>query len=320
MVSVIMLTYNHESFISQAIEGVLMQQTSFPVKLYIADDASTDMTSSICKEFAEKYPDRIIHILNKQNIGSRQNYINAFKTCHDKYIAHCEGDDYWTDAYKLQKQVDFLEANPNYSICWTKYKTLDDINGKGDRQLNENVEPDWISLMNDSNIFNINLNNIFRPFATLTLTVMFRRVAIDLRLYVKLKYSKDNTIFCMCLTQGKGAILNFFGGIYNIHNNGVFSGLTLAEKRYSNFLNFKEIIKNLPKCNTGNLKNLRNDNLLEVFNIYLLNQQFSDIPELFKLYFQIILYCKPAKTQQLFFVFAKHLSLLIKESRKPLTQ
>lgn len=119
MVSVFMLTYNQRHFIAQAIEGVLMQETKFPVILVIGEDCSTDGTREICIDYKKKYPDRIKLLLNNKNVGLGANYIKTLDACDHKYIAICDGDDYWTDPSKLQKQVDFLEKNSNFNIVYT---------------------------------------------------------------------------------------------------------------------------------------------------------------------------------------------------------
>lgn len=122
-VSVFMLTYNQESFIAQAIEGVLMQNTSFNYQLVIGEDCSTDKTRSICEKYANQFPDKIklLSSLNN-NIGLITNYMRTIKECDGKYISICDGDDYWIDELKLQKQVDFLEKNAEYSIVYTSVK------------------------------------------------------------------------------------------------------------------------------------------------------------------------------------------------------
>jgi glycosyltransferase involved in cell wall biosynthesis len=117
MVSVCCTTYNHKPFITQTVESFLMQQTNFKFEIVIGDDCSTDGTSEILKSFKERYPEKIRIISAKKNVGAHQNMSNTVKTCKGKYIALCDGDDYWTDPFKLQKQVDFLEQNPEYIIC-----------------------------------------------------------------------------------------------------------------------------------------------------------------------------------------------------------
>jgi len=119
-----MITYNHENYIRDAIEGVLMQKTSFPIELVIGEDCSTDNTRAICIEYQQKYPEIIRLLLPEKNLGANKNFINTLAACKGKYIALCEGDDYWTDPYKLQKQVDFLENNPEYGLVYTDYNRL----------------------------------------------------------------------------------------------------------------------------------------------------------------------------------------------------
>ncbi len=122
MVSVWMITYNHEEFIAQAIESVLMQQTNFEFEIVIGEDCSTDRTLSICKDYQKKYPDKIRLITSPGNVGIAANGSRTLMACKGKYVALLEGDDYWTDPTKLQRQVDILESNPGCVVChhWQK--------------------------------------------------------------------------------------------------------------------------------------------------------------------------------------------------------
>jgi len=118
-----MITYNHGDYIREAIDSVMMQQTTFPFRLLICDDCSTDITGAICRELKERYPDKIELVLNPQNMGPSRNadqIIDLSVNSGAKYIAVCEGDDYWTDPLKLQKQADYLEAHPDFSMCFHK--------------------------------------------------------------------------------------------------------------------------------------------------------------------------------------------------------
>ena len=117
VVSVIVITYNHRPFIQQAIEGILNQKTEYPYEILIGDDASTDGTSDIVRQYAEEYPDLIHAVIHPQNIGSTRNAYSVLSIARGKYLATCEGDDYWIDSNKIQKQVDFLEKHPQYSGC-----------------------------------------------------------------------------------------------------------------------------------------------------------------------------------------------------------
>jgi glycosyltransferase involved in cell wall biosynthesis len=128
-VAVYMITYNHEPYIAQAIESILMQKTNFKYKIYVGEDCSTDNTKNICKEFKKKHPEKIDLILHASNIGANVNAQSIFKACFESgadYIAMLEGDDYWTDPLKLQKQVDLLEANNSYGLVYTNYRKLID--------------------------------------------------------------------------------------------------------------------------------------------------------------------------------------------------
>src|SRR5437763_7128973 len=119
-VSVAVITYNHEQFIAQAIESVLMQETAFAVELVIGEDCSTDGTRRTVQAYAGKYPNVIRALLPEKNLGMAGNYDAVLHACRGKYIAWLEGDDYWRTPQKLQKQVALMDANPHYSMCGTK--------------------------------------------------------------------------------------------------------------------------------------------------------------------------------------------------------
>lgn len=127
MVSVLMITYGHENYIRLAIEGVLMQQSAFDFQLVIANDNSPDNSHSIITDIINNHPKGgiIKYIDRSANIGMQNNFLDAYSHCAGKYIANCEGDDYWTDPLKLQKQIDFLENNPDYVLCFHKVKVLE---------------------------------------------------------------------------------------------------------------------------------------------------------------------------------------------------
>ncbi len=121
LVSVKMITYNHAPFIAQAIEGVLQQKTNFPFELVIGEDCSTDGTREIVHEYQTKYPGIIRVITSDKNVGMKTNGLRTLKACRGKYIAFCEGDDYWQSPHKLQKQVDYLEDNRDCGLVYSSY-------------------------------------------------------------------------------------------------------------------------------------------------------------------------------------------------------
>lgn len=128
LISVCMICYNVEPFIGDAIEGVLNQKTDYPVELVIGDDCSTDQTLRIANEYAAKYPGRVKVLAFKDNLGIAGNTARTLEECNGKYVAICDSDDVWTDPLKLQKQVDFLEHNPDFGIVYSDVKTISEKN------------------------------------------------------------------------------------------------------------------------------------------------------------------------------------------------
>jgi len=118
VVSICTITYNHEAFVAEALDSFLMQETDFPFEIVIDDDCSTDNNAKVIQPYIDKYPNIFNANLRSVNVGMQENGEGNLKRAKGKYIALCEGDDYWTDPLKLQKQVDFLEGNEGYSMVF----------------------------------------------------------------------------------------------------------------------------------------------------------------------------------------------------------
>lgn len=118
IVSILCITYNHDKYISQAIESFLMQKTDFDFEIIICDDASTDKNHEIISQYKKIHNSRINVIISEKNIGAQNNFIRGYNACKGKYIAICEGDDYWIDPLKLQKQVNLMEQNIDFSFSF----------------------------------------------------------------------------------------------------------------------------------------------------------------------------------------------------------
>lgn len=129
LVSIYVATYNQEKYIRDCLDGIVMQQTSFAIEAIVIDDASTDSNPQIILEYAKRYPNIIRPVLLKENYY-RQNRSKIFEIffpmARGKYMAFCEGDDYWTFPGKLQAQVDFLETHPSYSMCFHNYRVVNE--------------------------------------------------------------------------------------------------------------------------------------------------------------------------------------------------
>jgi len=139
LVSIHMITYNHEKYIGKAIEGVLLQKTNFKIELIIGEDCSPDGTAEVVREYADKYPELIVPVVRQKNVGIAKNVTDIYDRCRGKYIAICEGDDYWIDPLKLQKQVDFLEDNEDYGLVHTDFEIVNETDTRDSRRKNKKM-------------------------------------------------------------------------------------------------------------------------------------------------------------------------------------
>ncbi len=147
--SVLVLAYNQEKYIRQCLDGVLMQRADFEYELVVGEDYSTDSTRKICEEYAMKNPAvRVLSTSNGENLGYTENWKRTLAECRGEYIAICEGDDYWTDALKLQKQVEYLDAHPRCGLCYTDCNIYYEDTGIWERAIFANGQ----SNMNHENV------------------------------------------------------------------------------------------------------------------------------------------------------------------------
>jgi glycosyltransferase involved in cell wall biosynthesis len=167
-VSIVCISYNQEKYIEQAIKSFLMQKHDFVLEIIISDDASTDGTQKIISDYSNKHPKLIKTILRNKNVGIQENLIGALKYADGKYIALCEGDDYWTDPNKIQKQYEVLESNNNVSLCFHPVKVFF-----------ENGEMDGYIYPNKQNGTNYDFNNLLKCNYIQTNSVMYRRQKYD---------------------------------------------------------------------------------------------------------------------------------------------
>ena len=224
LVSVSMITYNHEKYIEEAINGVLMQVTDFEIELIISNDNSLDQTDAIIQHIIKEHPKGywIKYIKHEKNLGAMQNLVDNFKQCTGEYIAICEGDDYWTDPSKIQKQVNFLQENNDYVITYTSVEAFDE-NGIIENYIGGSIRDlDSIDLQKATPIN--------------TLTVCFRNV---LTIYpYEFYYSKIGDLFLWALLAdyGKGKYMkNIKPARYRIHSGGIYSSVKQEEKSYMRF-------------------------------------------------------------------------------------
>ncbi len=219
LVSICSITYNHAPYIRQCLDGFLMQRTNFRYEIIIHDDASTDGTAEIIREYVEKYPDLITPIFQTENLyskGLRGFYARfVFPHAKGKYIAMCEGDDYWTDPLKLQKQVDFLEANPEYVMCSHHFNFYN--------QEEDRFDEDWNTDFTEDFTFDLEFFIKCDKWITQPLTIIFRRSSLNFEEYQRYSNAKDVTLIYHILKNGNGIFLKENMGIYRCHEGGIWS-------------------------------------------------------------------------------------------------
>jgi glycosyltransferase involved in cell wall biosynthesis len=119
LVSVVVTTYNHEPYLAVTLDAILAQRCDFGVEIVVGEDCSSDATLSVCREYAERYPEQITLMASTENVGWRANYRRCVEAAKGKYIAFCDGDDYWCDENRLAEQVALMESNPKIGLCYT---------------------------------------------------------------------------------------------------------------------------------------------------------------------------------------------------------
>lgn len=227
LISVVMITYAHENYIEQAINGVLIQQYKGVIELIIANDKSPDRTDGVVGNIIKTHPngDWIKYTSHDKNLGMMPNFIWSLKEAKGNYIALCEGDDYWTDPLKLQKQVDFLETNKDHVICGTY------IDSQTDDGLIKNSND---LVFESQDFYGIVKNNKIK-----TLTSLFRNIKIVLPENVN--FGDMALLFELTKNGAKAAILPFNSAVYRIHSGGVYSSQnfkTLVKRGFDDILVF----------------------------------------------------------------------------------
>lgn len=232
-VSVCMITYNHEDYISESIESILNQKTTFPFEIIIGEDCSKDNTRAIVADYASKNQN-IIPIFEEKNKGVINNFLDVIAAANGKYIAFCEGDDYWVDPYKLQKQVDFLEANPQYSMCVSN-------------RLVKQMDGEYFEDILDKKV--ITLEDVLRGQIVHTQTMLFlnkKNELIDfLRDTIKVHKGCDRETGYFYALKGNVYCLPDVTAVYRMSGAGVWSQFSEQEKVWLELEAFYDFHKRL---------------------------------------------------------------------------
>ena len=223
VVSVAVITYNHERFIAQAIESVLMQETAFVVELVIGEDCSTDGTRRIVQAYAAKYPNVIRALVPEKNLGMAKNYETVWRACRGKYIAWLEGDDYWRTPQKLQKQAALMEANPHYSMCGTKTQFVTTSSDGAEKDAGV-LEPAVLKPEYE-------LPDFLTCYPMHTSSMLLRQELVQFPDWLKdLVMLRDTCVFALYAEKGPVGYLSEVVSCWRIHAGGIWTTKSAADQ------------------------------------------------------------------------------------------
>lgn len=233
LVSVIMITYGHEKYIEEAIRGVFLQKTNFPLELIISNDNSPDSTDEIVKNIIKSAPENISvnYIQHPENIGMHHNFTSALRTAQGKYIAVCEGDDYWTDENKLQKQIDFLEKNEDFTL------TFHNVFIRNGETLSTDL--DYEKRLSSKDVYTI--DDLSKGNFIHTLSAVFRNIKIEFPEWYFSSFLGDYPIWMWLSKKGKIKYFPEKMGVYR-ENVGVWSGKSQEEREFKTMLVLRNLI------------------------------------------------------------------------------
>jgi glycosyltransferase involved in cell wall biosynthesis len=232
-VSVCLITYNHERFIGQAVESVLEQQTDFAYELVIGEDCSTDRTREILIDFQNRFPDKITLLLWEENLGlqGKNNLVKTLAECTGQYVAFLEGDDYWIDPNKLQKQVAFLDAHPTFSMCAHNTQVIsfpDDValyiyTPPGQKKISKLVD-------------------VLEDYRWHTSSILFRKGIYDNipKLFYRF-HSVDWLLYIIAAEHGNIGFIDEVMSVYRVHQGGIWSPLKREEKWNISWFQYNEL-------------------------------------------------------------------------------
>jgi glycosyltransferase involved in cell wall biosynthesis len=219
--SVLLMTYNHAPFVEQAVRSVLDQRTSFPFEVVIAEDGSTDDTAAIVSRFESEQPDRVRVLSRGRNLGLTANFLDAYTQCRGAYVATLDGDDYWTAPDKLQRQVDFLDQNSQFSFCFHNVRVISDQSGEDGQEIGATADGQTIFELEDL------VKGNFVPFGSV---VARNRLIPEFADWVRDIPGIDWVFGMLTARRGPFARIDGCLGVYRKHAGGAWSSLPRARQ------------------------------------------------------------------------------------------
>jgi glycosyltransferase involved in cell wall biosynthesis len=266
--SVLMVTYNHEKYIGQALDSVLMQKVTFPYEIVIGDDFSTDKTREIIVDYAVKHPDKIRLLLHERNLGlgGKNNFIHTLKACVGEYVAILEGDDYWTDPHKLQKQVELMDEHPQCAICIHDVQEFHQNLG----EIRKSIFPEHLRLVTQQ-------KDLLKGNYIYTCSVMYRKQHLHELppWYYDTISLADFTINVLCSHYGDIRYIDNVMAVYRIHRSGMWTQMTISEKIKDHIIAYRNFCHYLDKKSIDVCKETLNELLIK-FTQSTVHGKYSD--------------------------------------------
>ncbi|MFZ1576441.1 MAG: glycosyltransferase [Chromatiaceae bacterium] len=222
LVSVLMITWNHGAFVARAIESVVGQACPFRFELLIGEDASGDETRAVCEDYQGRYPDIIRLIVAESNVGMHRNLARLWWRARGRYIALCEGDDYWSDSCKLAKQAAWLEARPTVWMC-----------GAYTRKVARDAGGDWVEVgsVRPARVKErYGVEDLIPDYAFHTSSVLVRREGIRFPRWFWDLYCADRPLYLLCAERGDVGVIREVMSVYRLHEGGVWAPAGLVDK------------------------------------------------------------------------------------------
>ena len=304
--TIVTTTYNHEKFIEEALNGFVNQKTTFPFQVLISDDCSTDNTAKIIRKYQKKYPNIIKPIFRKKNLGPMENFIETLNEVHTTYVALCDGDDYWTDENKLQKQVDFLDKNKNYTICFHQTE----IFYEADKNKKELCYPKNVK---DTTDFNDLIKECYIPANSVVYRWQFLKSNSFKKKFPQNIVPGDYYVHLLHASNGKIKFINEPMSKYRKHEGGMWwtaTDETQKSKFYLKYgikyINFFEALEKEFKLKKSQFEYTKKYLIENTFACLISEKRWKEIELLDNKYGKIITnYVKNIRTEPIYYNFTK---------------
>lgn len=233
LISVLMLAWNHELYIAQAIESILNQRCDFSLEIIIGEDRSRDRTREVCEDYQRRFPGKIRLIVSDGNVGMHRNFARIWHRARGKYIAFLEGDDYWIDDKKLSKQVALMEDHPDYTLCGAYTEVI--RRGEGKQWVKKGgIRPAVIKET-------YSVEDLIPNYTFHFSSVLLRKECVQFPRWFWNMYCVDRPLYLLCAEKGPVGLIPEVASVYRMHDGGIWSPINQLVKAHKGIELFKTL-------------------------------------------------------------------------------